>query len=77
MSKVELSYGVLHGPIHHPDTGTYGPTLIVKGDAQNKPVVSMTLEAGLVTVLIPSAKDKKQSKTFLIPLTGFTHTVLK
>lgn len=72
----KLSYAVLHGPIHHPDTGQIGSVLQTEGTAQIKPVKSIELTAGVVTVVVPNAKDKKRFTTFLIPLTGFTHTVL-
>lgn len=70
-----LSYAVLHGPIHHPDTGEIRRVLTAKGDGLNK-AVKMTLFGDKVLVEVPFAKNSKKFAKLVIPLTGFTHTVL-
>jgi hypothetical protein len=72
----ELSYAVLHGSIHHPDTGQIGPVLTLKGDSAHKAVKSMIQLNGEVVVEVPNAKNPKLTTTFLIDNSGFTHRVL-
>ena len=75
--KLSLSYAVLHGPIHSPDTGVLGPVLQAKGDSARKGTpMFLDTDTGIVTVDVPVAQSKgKGIKKFLIPFTGFTHTV--
>lgn len=74
--KLKLSYGVLHGTIHSPETGTFGAVLQAKTDATRKGTpMTLDTETSIVTVEVPIPRSKNVKK-FLIPLTGFTHTVL-
>lgn len=70
-----LSYAVLHGPIHHPETGSYGPVLSMVADGARK-AVKMTQLEGQVLLEIPCAKNPKKTMEFLIDNSGFTHRVL-
>jgi len=71
----QLSYAVLHGPIHTPETGQYGPVLSALR-TNNVKAVKMTQLDGEVLVEIPYAKDPKKVSRMLISNTGFTHRVL-
>ena len=71
----QLSYAVLHGPIHTPETGQYGPVLSSLR-MNNVKAVKMTQLDGEVLVEIPESKDPKKTKKILISNTGFTHRVL-
>ena len=75
--QVKLSYGNLHGPIHSPETGSYGPVLQSTGDSARKGTpMTLDTDTGIVTVEVPVAQSKgKGMRRFLIPLSGFTHTV--
>lgn len=76
MAKLNLSYAVLHGVIHSPETGQIGAVLQAKTDATRKGTpMTLDTDTGIVTVEVPVPRSKSVKK-FLIPLTGFTHTIL-
>lgn len=70
-----LSYAVLHGPIHHPATGQFGPVLQDHDDSARKGV-KMTQLDGEVLVEVPMKQNPKKTVSFLIDNSGFTHRVL-
>lgn len=75
MSPSQLSYAVLHGPIHHPDTGQFGPVLSNKSDGIRSGL-KMTQLDGEVMIEVPNKKVPKKTLKFLVDNSGFTHRVL-
>ncbi len=71
----EISYATMHGHIHHPETGQFGPTLQNWSDTARK-ATKMTLCEPWVLVEVPAQKNPKKIIQFLVPVTGFIHTVL-
>jgi hypothetical protein len=71
----KLKYAVLHGPIHYPETGQYGPVLSDTADSIHK-AVAMTQLEGEVLVEIPVKNNPKKKVKVLIDNSGFTHRVL-
>lgn len=61
----------LHVSIHHPEAGNFGPALELKGSAETKPVLDMTLCEPFVEVVLPSIQDKKKGIKVLVPISGF------
>lgn len=74
MSRL-LSYAVLHGPIHHPATGQFGPVIQSWTDSARK-AIKMTQLDGEVMLEVPEIKNSKKTYKFLIDNSGFTHRVL-
>ena len=70
-----LSYAVLHGPIHHPETGQFGPVLQDHDDSARKGVKMVQLD-GEVLVEVPAKLNPGKKLPFLIDNSGFTHRVL-
>lgn len=69
----QLSFAVTTGPLFVEGAGQFGPTLSTKNTGTK--VISMTIEEPWVLVEVKG--DQGRTLSAAIPLTSFTHTVLK
>lgn len=68
-----VKFAVLHGTVHTPETGQFGPALAADG-TQSK-VAKMTLENGYLFVTTKGSPVKK-GVTIAVPMANISHFML-